>query len=592
MTETAKKPDVLPTATWPHVYRYILQQFAHHRNEFLGGTLLTIASVGAAGTIPWLLGRITDSLVSGANESVSVPYEYVWWIVAAGVIAAVLAWCGDVVTARAAERVSANIRDEYVTRCMNLPLSVVERVGTGVLTARSITDIGRVNAAARGAFPVLLQVSPTLLVTIVVSLFVTGWLALTWILVVGMCAMPVRQYLSRCTRAFLAEGKTDDQVISSVAESVEYARTIDALDCGQPRRRQLNNRLRRSFLAQRYTLALRNSLVVPVTAAIGMSLGVALIFAPWLVHLHMATVGQVVALGLYLLRAQAPLLSLAFWLDEVQLFFTSVSRILGVSLVHNDRATTNQLPSHSRIEVHNVSFHYHPGLPVLSSVNLVVEPGEYIAVVGPSGAGKSTLGRLLAGAQPPTCGMVKLGEVPMTELSTTVLRREVVLLTQEAHVFIGSVADNVRLASPDIDDDTARQALEKVGANWVRELRHGIHTVIGAGHLELDPSAAQQVALARVVVLNPHTVILDEATSLLAPSEASGVETQMHKVLAGRTIIAIAHQLRVAQNADRVCYLENGSIKELGHHEDLLAADEGYAKLWCTWLSGQQEPDE
>jgi ABC-type multidrug transport system fused ATPase/permease subunit len=255
--------------------------------------------------------------------------------------------------------------------------------------------------------------------------------------------------------------------------------------------------------------------------------------------------------------------------------------------VPEDRVTTGRTPASDAISATDVRFSYVPGRDVLHGVDLSLGVGERLAMVGPSGAGKSTLGRLLAGIHPPRTGSVTVGGVGLTELPLPSLRRHVALVTQEHHVFVGTIRDNLALAAPPgATDDSLLSALSAVDAReWVLALPFGLDTVVGSGGRALTPPQAQQIALARLVLADPHTLVLDEATSLIDPRAARHLERSLAAVLSGRTVVAIAHRLFSAHDADRVAVVEDGRIAELGSHDELVEAGGSYAALWESWQS-------
>jgi ATP-binding cassette subfamily C protein len=229
-------------------------------------------------------------------------------------------------------------------------------------------------------------------------------------------------------------------------------------------------------------------------------------------------------------------------------------------------------------------------------VSLAVAPGTRLALVGPSGAGKSTLGRLLAGIYAPRDGRITLGGAELSHMTAERVRSHVALVNQEHHVFVGSLRDNLLLALPhsrlrpsgetplDTEDAELWAALGAVDADgWARALDDGLDTEVGSGGLALTPAQAQQIALARLVLADPHTLVLDEATSLLDPRAARHLERSLARVLDGRTVVAIAHRLHTAHDADVIAVVENGRISELGSHDQLVAAEGAYAALWRSW---------
>jgi ABC-type multidrug transport system fused ATPase/permease subunit len=309
-----------------------------------------------------------------------------------------------------------------------------------------------------------------------------------------------------------------------------------------------------------------------------------LLLGGWAFGQGWAELGTVTTMVIYLQAMAGPLDEVMWWIEDLLVAGTALRRVLGVRAPRTERASSAVPPSGQDLEVRGVRFGYSAEREVLHGIDLSVPRGERLAIVGPSGAGKSTLGRLLAGIAVPTAGSVKIGGVEVSALPDDVLRSEILLLTQEHYVFAGTLRENltlpVRPDGGDWSDSELFGALGSAGAaDWARGLPEGLDTKLGTGALAVPAAMAQQLALARVVLADPHTIVLDEATSLLDTSSARELERSLSGVLAGRTVIAIAHRLHTAAAADRVAVMSDGHIAELGSHDDLLASGGSYARL-------------
>jgi len=543
--------------------------------------LHTVAAL--AGLVgPWLLGRIVDDVTGGTTDT--AVDRMVAVLLGAVLLQAVVIRFAQQASMVLGEQVFAELREEFMETVTRLPLSTVERAGTGDLVARTTNDVNRLQHAVRFGVPRIMVCVVTIVLTLVASFIVAPLVSLGLLVGVPAIVVATRWYLHRATPGYLRESAAYATVNGTITEAVEGARTTDALHLGARMRRRVDRNLREAFEAERYTLRLRTVLIPSVDAAFSFAPVAVLLWGGWLLSQGHTSVGAVTSVVAFGMQLGGPVFDLIFWLDELQVAGVSLSRVIGVRLVEQDREAGTAVPADEHVVGSKVRYAYREGHDVLHDVDLDLRVGERLAIVGPSGAGKSTLGRMLAGIHPPTGGSVTVGGVPLVELPLEDLRRHVALVTQEHHVFVGSLADNLRLADTTATDEQLLDALEAVDARaWAEALPEGLDTAVGSGGHALSPAQAQQIALARLVLLDPHTLVLDEATSLLDPRAARHLERSLNGVLEGRTVVAIAHRLHTAHDADRVAVVDGGRITEIGSHDELVAAGGDYARLWHSW---------
>jgi ABC-type multidrug transport system fused ATPase/permease subunit len=572
----------LPIATGEQTRAYArLLMRRHPRQLYWALALHSLAAVaGLAG--PRLLG----GLVEGVQQGTTTQHVDQVALLLAGFVLAqtVLTRYARRASGVLGEQVLADLREEFLGQVLALPLSVVERAGTGDLLTRTTGDVDALSRTVRFAVPETLIALVTTALTAVAAFLVQPVLALPILLFGPLIYVPTRWYLKRAPAGYLAEREAYSAMTAVVAESAEGARSVEALGLQQVRLDAADAVVAQAFRAERYTLWLRCIWFPTIDFAYVVPLIAALLFGGWMYAQGHATLGEVTTVTLYVQQLIDPIDRLISWLDELQVGGTSLARLIGVTHVPADRTATGRTPVDEHVQATDVRYAYNEGRDVLHGLELDLRPGERLAVVGPSGAGKSTLGRLLAGIHGPRTGSVTVGEVGLTELELDDLRGHVALVTQEHHVFVGTIEDNVRLARPGASAEQLTAALEAVDAlEWVAALPDGAGTAVGQGGLALSPAQAQQIALARLVLADPHTLVLDEATSLLDPRAARHLERSMAAVLDGRTVVAIAHRLHTAHDADRVAVVEDGVVAEIGTHDELVAAGGAYAALWRSW---------
>ncbi len=573
----------LPVASTPVVATYARALVRQHRRA-LARMLSLYALAAVMALIPaWVIGEITN--FASDHQLTSARIElYVAVLAASSLGCALLTFFARRRSYVLGETVFAQLREEFLGSVLALPLVEVERAGTGDLLSRTTNDMESLSRTVRFAMPEWLVAILQAVLTFGAMLLVSPLASVASLISIPFLFFSTRYYLRYATPGYRRERISYATTSGSVAETAEGARTVDAYRLGERQAQRIEENVRESFYSEMYTLLMRMVWFPTVEGAFALAVAATLLWSGWLAINGHVSIGAATTVTLYVVQINDPLDRIVSWLDEIQIGQTSLARLVGVSVVKDDRPTEGPEPTSETITLEDVHYAYRAGHDVLKGVSLTIRPGERLAIVGPSGAGKSTIGRLLAGIDAPRSGSVRVGEVELSQMPLADLRRHVALVTQEHHIFIGTVRENLALARPEATDEQITAALAAVDAlEWVSLLPGGLLSELGTTGTPLTPAQAQQLALARLVLSDPHTLVLDEATALLDPRAARHLERSLHAVLDGRTVIAIAHRLHTAHDADRVCVVVDGAVAELGTHEELVAMDGEYAALWRSW---------
>ena len=582
----------LPVADRAEVRAAAIRDLGADRGAVIGVVLVN-GLASTAGLIgPWLLGRIIDTIQTGSGDVLGTVDRLAFGALVFTVVQTVLTWWALKIGYRFGERTAARVRERFLTRALAMPARVADHLPAGDLIARGSTDASQVATTLRYAVPEVLVAIVHALFLIVAVLVLDPRLGLCGLVCLIGVGAAVRWYLRRARPAYLAVAASGAELADVVASTAKGVRTIEVLGLEHRRTQTTEAAITQARSARLGALWLRTVLFPWSEVSLALPVVGVLLVGGALYANDLVSLGVVVTAAIYLRQLVGPLDTLMLWIEQLQGAGASYARVEGLAdLPDEDPQQTARVQSPAdqgdRIRVTNAHYSYTGARDVLHGIDLLVQPGERLAIVGTSGAGKSTLARLLAGLDRPHTGSVTIGDTPVADLPPDQLREHVVLITQDHHVFHDTVRDNLLIARPNATDEELYAALDAVGAVWLADLPRGLDTEIG-DDTNLDGASAQQLSLARVVLADPHTLILDEATAQLDPKTARQTEQSLAAVLRGRTVIAIAHRLQTAHDADRIAVMEAGELVELGTHNELVSAEGVYGKLWQSWHA---EPD-
>ncbi|WP_420100216.1 ABC transporter ATP-binding protein [Corynebacterium sp.] len=577
---TGDVPHRLPVATGRRSTAAVWDALAGRRGLLILAAMISAGAAALELVTPALLGSIVDDISGDGSPR---PIWLYGTLIAVSVIAAsALGVLGVLLASRVLERLLATLRERLVSTALSMPQDQVERSGTGDLISRASDDVAQVSEALSQVLPSLSRTVFTILLTLG-ALFLLDWrFGLTLLVGVPLYWLSLRWYVRTAPPLYAAERAAFGTRAHHLLSALTGLDTVLAyrLSAWHTRRVATSSwavatwALRARTVQTMFAWRIDLSFIVVVCVVTGT--GYALVGA------DAVTVGAATTALLYFLRLQGPLRGLMMEIDSLQAAAASLARIIGVTDLA-DRAdrddtaggTTDSGRADDAVVVDGVCFSYGPdrrgGTDVLHGVCLTVPAGQRVAVVGTSGAGKTTLAALIAGIHRPTSGTVSAPTDTM-------------LISQETHVFAGTLRDNLTLAAPGVDDDVLLEALGRIGADdLLDELPDGLDSPLGAQGHPLSAARQQHLALTRLLIADPDLAILDEATAEAGSSHAAALDAAADIALRGRTGLVIAHRLSQAAACDRIILMDHGRILEDGSHDELVAAGGHYSRLWDAW---------
>ena len=544
----------------------------------IGGLLALVPPIG--------LGRLlADAFAHPPNlRELYLLLAVIW---ASLIVAALANYGSSYLLSSSGQSLIARLRVRAFSRLLNLPLGEFDKWRPGELISRFNTDMQMMTDAVTISLPQLITASVTFLSSFAYMLYLDWLLTCSLIVIAPLVSLAASRFQRLISTATTRSQQRIADLSATLAEVLGGERVIKAFGREEYETRRFSARNNEYFATYMKLTQFIQTQPVVISALTSTAAAVLI----WL-SIHELVLGRLNSKNLFvylmlLVNLVNPVNRFASFMGELSKAVVGSGRVyelLDLPVERADKPGAVPLPEvRGRIQFENVEFAYEPGAPVLQNFNATIEKGEIIALVGPSGAGKTTIANLVPRFYEPQKGRITLDGTDLAEVRLRDLRDAIAIVPQEAQLFRGSIADNIRYGRLDAtDEDVLAAAREANVDEFVGGFPDGYATEVGERGARLSGGQRQRVSIARAILRDPRILILDEATSALDSHSEALIESALDQLLAGRTTLIIAHRLSTIRRANTILYIEAGRVIEMGSHESLLARGGAYARLHAT----------
>jgi ATP-binding cassette subfamily B protein len=559
-----------------------------YKGQLLAGFLLMLAGTAATLVPPYLTMPLMDNVLipyqNGAKIDVGLVSMYLAGLFGSALLAWVLGWAKTYILALASERIGADLRTITYEHLLALSLEYFGGKRTGDLMTRVGSETDRICVFL--SLHLLDFATDVLMIamTAIILVSINPWLALVTLLPLPIIAWMIHVVRDRLRHGFEKIDRVWSEVTNVLADTIPGIRVVKAF--AQEKREaarfrdankhnlMINDRVNKIWSLFSPTVTFLTEVGLLIVWAVGI----------WQVSRGIITVGVLTAFLAYIGRFYTRLDSMSRIVSVTQKAAAGAKRIFDI-LDHVSSVPESNNPVHlphvqGRIDIRDIGFRY-GNRAVLRGVDLSIRPGEMIGLVGHSGSGKSTLVNLICRFYDVSEGAILIDGIDIRSVPVHEYRRNMGLVLQEPFLFFGTIADNIAYGKPDATREEIIAAARAAHAHeFILRLPHGYDSLVGERGQTLSGGERQRISIARALLIDPRILILDEATSSVDTTTEKEIQKALDNLVRGRTTIAIAHRLSTLRKADRLVVLDKGQIVEVGQHEDLLAREGHYYRLY------------
>jgi ATP-binding cassette subfamily B protein len=564
--------------------RQFLPYMARYRGATAASIVLMLLYTAFSLANPYLIGVAIDNFITHNDlkglaiiSIVLLVVNLLMWVTQYGQVWA-MSWAG--------QQILFHLSSDMFTHLQKLALSFYDRTQIGRVMSRLQSDIDVLESMLSSGLLSMLSSLVALVGIIGAMLAMNVPLALLTFTVLPIMIVIAAFWQKHATRSFRRTRAAISMVNATLQENISGMRVIQSLVREERNRAEFDelNAYNRDTNLEASRVAAFILPLVEVVAALAIMLTV--IYGGTLVVQGSLQVGVLVAFTLYINRFFDPIRDLSQQYTQLQRAGVAAERIfqiLGVPVEIADRPGASEMPPiEGRVEFRNVTFGYHPELPVLRGFDLTIEPGQTVAIVGPTGAGKSTIASLISRFYDIQKGAILIDGHDIRDVTQSSLRRQIGIVLQEPFLFTGTIRENIRYGRLDATDEEVEEASRAVGLHeLVLQLPDGYDTAIRERGRNLSVGQRQLISFARALLADPRILILDEATANIDTVTELIVQQGLRRLLRGRTAVVIAHRLSTIKGADNIVVLQAGHIIEQGTHAELLQRNGAYATLYA-----------